>query len=160
MAEKRDYYEVLGLARDASIGEIKKAYRRLARKHHPDVNPDDAEAEHRFKEVNEAYQVLSEPEKREIYDRYGHQGFEQSFESGATGFGDFGGFGDLFDMFFSGGQFGGARRAAQTAERGGDLRCDVELTLEEASAGVSRNIKFHRMESCESLRWFRRPTRD
>ena len=113
MENKRDYYETLGVSRDASPSAIKAAYRRLARQHHPDVNPGDDTSEQRFKEINEAYQVLSDPEKREVYDRYGHEGFEQSFN--ANGFGDFGGFGDIFDIFFGGG-------GAQTGRRSGARR--------------------------------------
>ncbi len=147
MVEKHDYYETLGVSRNASQDEIKRAFRRLAQKHHPDVSEHKQEAEERFKEINEAYQVLSDPDRREVYDRYGHRGLEQG---GEGGFGDFGvgGFGDLFDVFF-----GGERRAGPrgpTPERGNDLRHDVELTLEEAAHGVERNIRFERMELCES----------
>ena len=117
MADKRDYYEVLGVQRGASQDEIKRAFRRLAQKHHPDVNEEKAEAEARFKEINEAYQVLSDPEKREVYDRYGHQGLEQNYDGGAGGFTGFGGFGDIFDMFFGGeGRPSGRSRPAPSAE--------------------------------------------
>lgn len=150
MAEKRDYYETLGVQRDASQDEIKRAYRRLAREHHPDVcasGKDEAEA--RFKEINEAYQVLSDSEKREVYDRYGHRGVDQTYGEGFGGFTDFGGFGDIFDMFFG----GGARTSGQSRpaeERGNDLRYDVELTLEEAATGVEHKARFARMEACET----------
>ena len=143
MTEKRDYYEVLGISRNASESDVKGAYRRLARQHHPDVNPDDHHADTRFKEINEAYQVLSDPEKREVYDRYGHAGFEQGYGQ------DFGDFGDIFDMFFG----GATRTRARTrpaAERGSDLRCDVELTLEEAARGVDRALRVNRLEPCDA----------
>lgn len=150
MAEKQDYYETLGVSRNASQDEIKKAYRRLAHKHHPDVSSGDKEtAEARFKEIGEAYSVLSDPEKREVYDRYGHQGFDQSSGGGYGGFGDMGGFGDIFDMFFGGASTTGAR-SRPAAERGNDLRHDVEITLEEAAHGTEHNIRFARMETCDT----------
>lgn len=149
MAEKRDYYEVLGVSRSASANDIKRAFRSLARAHHPDVNPGDHSAEARFKELNEAYQVLSDPEKREVYDRYGHEGVNQSYGANFTGFGDFGGFGDIFDMFFGGGGVrGGPSRPS--AERGGDLRYDHEMTLEEAAHGVEITIPITRMGNCDA----------
>ena len=153
MADKKDYYETLGVAKDASQDDIKKAFRRLARKYHPDVNPNDKSAGEKFKEINEAYQVLSDPEKREVYDRYGQQGYEQYSANGGGvnfgGFGDLGGFGDIFDMFFGGAQQGESR-SRPAAERGNDLRYDVELTLEEAASGIERKIKLSRMETCET----------
>lgn len=148
MAEKQDYYEILGVHRDANQNDVKKAYRRLAREHHPDVNPGDHTAEHRFKEINEAYQVLSDPEKREVYDRYGHAGVDQSYGQNFGGFGDFSGFGDIFDMFFGGGPQG-ATRGRPTAERGNDLRYDFELTLEQAFHGMDAGISITRTEACE-----------
>ena len=149
MVDKRDYYEILGIAKDASQADIKRAYRRLAREHHPDVNPNDPEAEARFKEINEAYQVLSDSEKRSVYDRYGHRGMDQSYGQDFGGFSDFGGFGDIFDMFFGGGA-SGAARTRPSAERGNDLRYDVELSLEEAARGVEHTVKYSRMESCDT----------
>ncbi len=150
MADKRDYYETLGISRDADLHAIKKAYRHLARKHHPDVNSD-PEAETRFKEINEAYQVLSDPEKREMYDRYGHQGVESAANGqGFGGYGGFGGFEDIFDMFFGGGPTAGAARGRAAAERGNDLRYDLELTLEEAAHGVARTVRYTKMETCEA----------
>ncbi|MCL4500153.1 MAG: molecular chaperone DnaJ [Chloroflexi bacterium] len=153
MADKQDYYETLGVPRNANLHDIKKAFKRLAREHHPDVNAGAEESEARFKEINEAYQVLSDPEKKEIYDRYGHQGLDQSFGGGAgyTGFGDFG---DIFDMFFGGGggQSRSAGRTRPSAERGSDLRYDVELTLEESAHGVSRNIRLSRLEVCDACK--------
>jgi molecular chaperone DnaJ len=147
--EKRDYYDVLGLPKGASQDDVKKAYKRLARKHHPDVAEDKSEAERRFKEINEAYQVLSDPEKREVYDRYGHQGLDQNFGSGSGGFGDFGGFGDIFDMFF-GNATRGSTQTRSSAQRGNDLRYDLELTLEESASGVRRKIELSRMELCDA----------
>jgi len=149
MNDKRDYYEILGVSRDANQNDIKRAYRRLALEHHPDVNSGNAEAEARFKEINEAYQVLSDPEKREVYDHYGHSGFDQTYGTDFGGFGDFSGFGDIFDMFFG----GGARAQTRThpsAERGNDLRYDVELTLEEAAHGLDHTFRLTRLETCET----------
>jgi len=149
MTEKRDYYETLGVSRNADSNQIKQAFRRLAREHHPDVNLGDRAAEARFKEINEAYQVLSDPEKREVYDRYGHQGFEQAYGGpDFGGFGDFGGIGDIFDMFFGTAGAAGSTRSRSGAERGNDLRYDVELTLEEAAHGASRVVRLSRMETC------------
>lgn len=150
MTEKRDYYDVLGVSPDASQAEIKRAYRRLAREHHPDVNPNDETAEARFKEINEAYEVLSDREKREIYDRYGHAGIGQTYGPDFGGYGDFGGFGDIFDMFFGGSRTGTRGRPA--AERGNDIRYDVELTLEQAASGVDLPIRIARMEACDRCR--------
>jgi len=154
MAEKRDYYEVLEVSKTASTEEIKRSYRRLARQHHPDVNPGDKEAEERFKEITEAYEVLSDPEKRAMYDRFGHSAVNGTPGGGYGGFtvdfGDFGGFGDIFDMFFGGGT--GSRYATRERtgpERGADLRYDIDLTLEEVSTGVERTIKLTRLETCD-----------
>ncbi|MBO8127422.1 MAG: molecular chaperone DnaJ [Firmicutes bacterium] len=148
---KRDYYEILGVDRGASQEEIKKAYRKLARKYHPDVNKDDPDAEAKFKEITEAYQVLSNEEARAKYDQFGHSAF-----GGATGgaggfdfsdFGDFGGFEDIFDMFFGGGMRGGAS-ARRGPRRGADLRYDLEVTLEEAAFGTEKKIQVPREEKC------------
>src|SRR5947208_14863328 len=138
--DKRDYYEVLGVERTAAAEEIKRAYRKLAVKFHPDKNPDDPHAEEKFKELGEAYDVLMDPEKRAAYDRFGHAAFAQ----GGAGFG--GGFHDPFDIFrevfgggFGGGIFetffGGAGVRTEDRHRGSDLRYDMEITLEEASFG-------------------------
>ncbi|TEB11526.1 molecular chaperone DnaJ [Pelotomaculum propionicicum] len=142
---KRDYYEVLGVAKGASMDEIKKAYRKLARQYHPDANPDNPNAEARFKELSEAYMVLSDPEKRSNYDRYGHAGVDGQGFGGFNGFGDFGGLGDIFDMFFGG---GGRRRSGP--EKGADIRSDLEITLKEAAFGLEREIKVPRTESCST----------
>ena len=151
MATKRDYYEVLGLPREASEAEIKKAYRRLARDHHPDANPDDSGAEERFKELTEAYEVLSNPESRRAYDTYGHQ--IPRAGAGTRGAADpFGGFQDIFETFFgdrfggpSGGSFFGGSRAPS---RGSDTEVEVEVTLREAASGVEREVKVQTVKEC------------
>ena len=151
MATKRDYYEVLGLPREASEAEIKKAYRRLARDHHPDANPDDSGAEERFKELTEAYEVLSNPESRRAYDTYGHQ--IPRAGAGTRGAADpFGGFQDIFETFFgdrfggpSGSSFFGGSRAPN---RGSDTEVEVEVTLREAASGVEREVKVQAVKEC------------
>ena len=145
MNDKPCYYDVLGVQRDSDGPEIKRAYRALAMANHPDRNPDDAKAEERFKEASEAYQVLSDSEKRRIYDAYGHEGLSgQGF--GGSSFEDiFSQFGDIFGDIFGGG--GGGRRRGP--RRGADLRYDVELTFEEAAFGLTREIVFQRDEPCE-----------
>lgn len=146
MASKRDYYEVLGVDRGAEDDEIKKAYRKLALKYHPDRNPGDKKAEERFKEASEAYQVLSDAERRGQYDRFGHAAFEQT---GGAGF-DFGGqtfedlFGDLFGDFF-----GTSRRGRSRVRRGEDLRLDLELSFEEAAFGTKKVVRVPRLMPCE-----------
>ncbi|MEM7009994.1 MAG: molecular chaperone DnaJ [Verrucomicrobiota bacterium] len=161
---KKDYYEVLGVSRDASAGEIKKAYRKLAVQYHPDKNPDDASADEKFKELGEAYEVLSNEEKKAAYDRYGHAAFQQ----GGMGGGGGGGFHDPFDLFrevFGGGGGGGGggsifddifgggggrRRDSSGRQRGSNLRYDLPITLEEAAFGVSKEIRIEKYEGCES----------
>jgi len=151
LATKRDYYEVLGLPREASEAEIKKAYRRLARDHHPDANPDDSGAEERFKELTEAYEVLSNPESRRAYDTYGHQ--IPRAGAGTRGAADpFGGFQDIFETFFgdrfggpSGGSFFGGSRAPS---RGSDTEVEVEVALREAASGVEREVKVQTVKEC------------
>jgi len=151
MPTKRDYYEVLGIERGAGGAEIKTAYRKLARQYHPDVNPDNPDAEEKFKEVQEAYDVLSDDRKREVYDRYGHEAAQRGgngFPGGAGGFDPFGGFGDIFDVFFGGQGGAGGRRGGP--QRGADLRYDLEVTLEEAYAGVEKPIRIPRVENCDT----------
>ena len=148
---KRDYYEVLGVGRDATAEEIKKAYRKLARQYHPDANQEDPDTDTKFKEINEAYQVLNDPQKRTQYDRFGHM------DTGANGFGSggfesgdyqgFGDMGDIFDMFFGGRGFGGTQRRGP--QRGADLQYDMEISFEEAAFGVERDIVIPRTENCD-----------
>ncbi|NMP23002.1 molecular chaperone DnaJ [Sulfobacillus harzensis] len=150
---KRDYYEVLGVERGASGEEIKRAFRKLAAKYHPDANPGDSQAEERFKEINEAYQILSDPEKRARYDQFGHAGADGGFAGGSNfGFDGFGagfgggGFGDIFDMFFGAAAGQGQRRHGP--ERGADLRYDLTVTLEEVANGAEKPIRVVREETC------------
>jgi len=151
---KRDYYEILGVPRDADSKQIKQAYRRLALELHPDRNPDNPEAEEQFKEAAEAYDVLSNPEKREIYDRFGHQGLHG--QTGFTGVEDiFSHFGDLFSDFFGGDIFGGRRRSRPPRPpRGADLRYDLTISFEEAIRGAKKKIEvsqLHRCQSCDGI---------
>ncbi len=146
MANKRDYYEVLGVAKNATDAELKKAYRRLAMKHHPDRNPDDKQAEEQFKEAKEAYDILSDERKRSAYDQFGHAGVEQQF-GGGQGHGA-AGFGDIFDSVF-GDIFGGGRHGGERVFRGSDLRYDMELSLEEAVNGTTTKIRVPRLVGCE-----------
>ena len=153
MAEKRDYYEVLGLQKGASAEEIKKAFRKMAMKYHPDRNPDDKDAEEKFKEVNEAYAVLSDPEKKEKYDKFGHAGVDPNAGfGGAGGFGDFGGFdfSDIFDMF--GGGFGGSRRSARRngPQRGSDLQKNITIDFTEAIFGCKKEIEITKNVRCKT----------
>ncbi len=145
---KKDYYEILGVPQSADEREIKKAYKRLAMKHHPDRNPGDKESEAKFKEVKEAYEILTDAQKRAAYDQYGHAAFEQGGMGGGGGFGGGGGadFSDIFGDVF-GDIFGGGRRQ-QRAARGADLRYNMELTLEEAVRGVSKEIRIPALEEC------------
>lgn len=148
---KRDYYEVLGVNRDASDDEIKKAYRKLAMKHHPDRNPDDKTAEEKFKEAKEAYEILSDSQKRAAYDRYGHAGIDPSAGGGGYGAGHgFEGFGDafggIFDEIFGGRSGGGG--GGQRVYRGADLRYNLEISLEEAARGIEKTIRIPVMEEC------------
>ncbi|MDE0884219.1 MAG: molecular chaperone DnaJ [Myxococcota bacterium] len=147
---KRDYYEVLGVDRGASAGDLKSAYRRLAMEFHPDRNPDDPVAEDRFKELSEAYSVLSDEEKRARYDRFGHEGLGGS--GGAQDFGDFGGFGDIFNDLFGdifGGGAGGAGGRRGRGQRGADLRYNLEVDLNEVLHGLVSTIDIPKMRTCE-----------
>ena len=152
MAEKRDYYEVLGVQKNANADEIKKAYRKAAKACHPDLHPDDKEAEARFKEVNEAYEVLSDPQKRARYDQFGFNDPTMGGGAGGSGFGGFGGFEDIFDMFTGGGFGGGSSRGrSQNApQRGSDLQYNLTLTFEEAAFGCRKEFKFQRSAVCDA----------
>ncbi len=164
MAEQRDYYEVLGVQKTATADELKKAYHKLARKYHPDLNKDNPEAADKFKEVNEAYSVLSDPQKRAAYDQYGHAAFQQGGPGaggagnpfGAGGFQGFGGFSgegmdDIFNMFFGGAGRGGSRGQADNGPRqGADLRMDMQITFEEAAFGTEKKVRLNREEECDT----------
>ena len=157
MAEKRDYYEVLGVEKSASDAEIKSAYRKKAKKYHPDLNPGDAEAEKNFKEVNEAYEVLSDADKKQKYDTYGHAGVDPNFGAGGGGWsGGFGGAGidldDIFGSFFGGG-FGGGfggqqRRNPNAPRRGGDVHIGLSISFMEAVHGCTKTVTITRQENC------------
>ena len=153
MAEKRDYYEVLGLQKGASAEEIKKAYRKLAKANHPDLHPGDKAAEERFKEINEAYEILSDDDKRAKYDQYGHAAFDPSAGFGGAGFdgfGGFGGFGDLGDIFGDIFGFGGGTRSNPNAPRRGEnIRATVSISFEEAAFGCKKDVTIARVEPCE-----------
>ena len=158
MADKRDYYEVLGVDKNASEDEIKKAYRKLAKKYHPDLNPGDKEAEEKFKEANEAYEVLSDAEKKAKYDRFGHAGVDPNYGAGGAGYG--GGFngqgfdfdlGDIFSNIFGGGfgGFGGGSSNPNAPQRGSDTQTSVTISFEEAAKGCEREVQFSRIEVCD-----------
>ena len=146
MAEKRDYYEVLGVGRDASAEEIKKAYRRLAKQYHPDVNEHKEDAAEKFKEASEAYGVLSDTQKRQQYDNYGHAAFENGGHGGFGGFEDFmGGFGDIFESFF-----GGSRASRRNGPmRGPDLRVEIKIAFEDAAFGVKKEVRLNKDVVCD-----------
>ncbi len=157
MADKRDYYEVLGINKGASADEIKKAYRALAKKYHPDMNPGDKDAEVKFKEVNEAYAVLSDEEKKRIYDQYGHAGLDGSAGFGGAGAGgfsggfsnfDFGDIGDIFSSFFGGGASSGSSSRRNGPIRGEDIAYRITLSFEEAAFGCKKDISYNRIERC------------
>ncbi|MCX7746841.1 MAG: molecular chaperone DnaJ [Clostridia bacterium] len=151
MANKRDYYEVLGIDKNAADSDIKKAYRKLAKQYHPDLNPDDKVAEAKFKEVNEAYEVLSDPQKRSRYDQFGHAGTDPNgfggFGGGFSDF-DFGGIGDIFETFFGGGGFGRSSKSKKGPQKGADLKYAMEIAFEEAVFGVEKDVTILRMENC------------
>ena len=152
---KRDYYEVLGVSKTATEQEIKSAYRRLAVKHHPDKNPNDAAAEDKFKEAAEAYSVLQDTEQRRRYDRFGHAGVSSGAGAGAWGAPGFGGIEDILgDLFGFGDVFGGARGGSRrtAAQRGADLRYDLEIALEEAANGMTAQLRIPRLEGCETCK--------
>ena len=157
--QKRDYYEVLGVSKGASDDEIKRAYRKLAKKYHPDMNPGDKEAEAKFKEVNEAYSILSDSEKRARYDQFGHAGVDPNYGAGGPG-GGFGGFdmgdidlGDIFGSFFGGGfgGFGGSTSSRRNGpQKGESLRASLTISFEEAAFGCEKEINLNRTEECEA----------
>ena len=152
---KRDYYEVLSVSRTCTEQELKSAYRRLAVKYHPDKNPGDATAEEKFKEAAEAYSVLSDPEQRRRYDRFGHAGVSSSAGAGNWGAPGFGGIEDILgDLFGFGDVFGGGRGGARrsAAQRGADLRYDLEITLEEAAEGMTAQLRIPRLETCDTCK--------
>ncbi len=148
MSNKRDYYEILGVGREASDADLKKAYRKLALQFHPDRNPGDQAAEEKFKEAAEAYDVLTDAQKRRIYDQYGHQGLEGQGFSGFSGFEDiFSSFGDIFEDFFG---FGGGRRSRSRTQRGADLRYDLQLSFMDAAFGTETEIHLEKLDACET----------
>ncbi|MCJ7855483.1 molecular chaperone DnaJ [Lachnospiraceae bacterium NSJ-143] len=160
MAEKRDYYEVLGIDKNASENDIKRAYRKMAKKYHPDNNPGDKKAEEMMKEVNEAYEVLSDPEKKSAYDQFGHAAFEQG-GAGAGGFGGFGGFGsggmefdmgDIFGSMFGGGfsGFGGGSSRKNGPQRGSDVSVNIQISFEEAIFGCKKEIQINVTDKCDT----------
>ncbi|HCI67820.1 MAG TPA: molecular chaperone DnaJ [Oscillibacter sp.] len=156
MADKRDYYEVLGVAKGASEDEIKKAYRALAKKYHPDANKDDKSAEAKFKEINEAYSVLSDKEKRAQYDQYGQAGVDPNFGAGG-GFSGFGGgmdfdLNDIFGSFFGGGFGGQQRRNPNAPQRGESIRASVSVTFKEAAFGCEKDVTVERSEQCATCK--------
>jgi molecular chaperone DnaJ len=152
MSQKRDYYEVLGIAKNADEAEIKKAYRKMALKYHPDKNPDDASAEEKFKEAAEAYEVLSNAEKRAQYDRFGHEGVKGQAGFGGMNMDDiFSQFGDVFGNAFGGGSFGGSRGGGSRSVRGTNLRVKMKLTLEEVAEGVRKKIKVSKLVNAEGV---------
>ena len=157
MAEKIDYYEVLGIQKGASEDEIKKAYKKLARKYHPDMNPGDKEAEEKFKEVNEANEVLSDPEKKARYDQFGFAGVDPNYGAGAGGgaYGggfDFGDLGDIFGSFFGGGFGGGQRRNPNAPQRGESIRASVSVSFTEAAFGCEKSVTLERSEQCPTCK--------
>ena len=159
VATKRDYYEVLGLQKGASADDIKKAYRKLAKECHPDLHPNDKTAEERFKELNEANEVLSDPEKRARYDQYGFDGPQNPFaggggsggaQAGGFDFSGFGGMGDIFDQLFGGGMGGGSAQRRNAPRAGNDLKYELRISFEEAAFGCEKSFDFTRSENCDT----------
>ena len=155
--EKRDYYEVLGVSKGASEDEIKRAYKKLARKYHPDMNPGDKEAEEKFKEVNEANEVLSNPEKKAKYDQFGFAGVDPNYGADQGGYGgaggfDFGDLGDIFGSFFGGGFGGGGRRNPNAPQRGESIRASLSVDFTEAAFGCEKSITIDRSEQCPTCK--------
>jgi molecular chaperone DnaJ len=147
---KRDYYEVLGISRNADESEIKKAYRQLALQYHPDRNPGNKDSEEKFKEASEAYEVLRDPEKRNLYDRYGHDGLRRTGFSGFAGFEDiFTNFGDIFDDFFG---FGTRTRRTTAPRKGPDFRYNLTISFMDAALGKEMEIEIERPESCATCK--------
>jgi len=144
---KADFYEMLGVTRECDDGALKSAFRKLAMKYHPDRNPGDADAEHKFKEINQAYEILKDPQKRAAYDRFGHAAFEQGMGGGAGGFGG-GGFSDIFEDLFGEMMGGGRRRSSGGRERGADMRYNMEIALEEAFTGKTAQIRVPSSITC------------
>lgn len=149
MSQKRDYYEVLELSKGATDEEIKKAYRKIAKKYHPDMNPGDKEAEAKFKEANEAFQVLSDSQKRAQYDQFGHVGPQSGFGGGGFSDFDFGGINDIFDAVFNGMGFGGTQRRTKGPQKGQDISVHTEIAFEQAAFGISKDINVSRTENCD-----------
>ena len=150
MSDKRDYYEVLGVSKGASADDIKKAYRKEAKKYHPDLHPGDKAAEAKFKEINEAYEVLSDSDKKARYDQFGHAGVDPNFGAGGGGgFDGFGDFGDIFSDIFGGFGFGGGSSRRNGPKRGADIRQIIEITFEEAAFGCKKQIVLNKQEDCE-----------
>ena len=152
MAEdKRDYYEVLGVDKSATDDELKKAYRKLAKKYHPDLNPGDKTAEKNFKEVNEAYEVLSDKEKRARYDQFGQAGVDPNFNAATNysgGFDGFGDLGDIFSSFFNGGFDTGRRANPNAPRRGSDTSTSVNISFEEAAKGCKKTVRVTKIDNC------------
>lgn len=157
MADKRDYYEVLGVEKGASDDDIKKAFRQGAKKYHPDINPGDKVAEEKFKEINEAYEVLSDKDKRARYDQFGHAGVDPNFGAGGGGYGggwsgnvDFGDLGDIFGSIFGDFGMGGGSRRRNGPVRGNDVQTSVTVSFEEAAFGVKQSVRVSRVENCSA----------
>jgi molecular chaperone DnaJ len=142
----KDYYEILGVEKNATEDDIKKAFRKMALKYHPDKNPGDKQAEEKFKEINEAYQVLSDPQKRSQYDQFGTADFNGFNGQGGFDYSNFGGFSDIFGDIFD--MFGGSRRQKNGPQRGADLEYTLDLTFEEAVFGIKKDIDIYRDEVC------------